>query len=176
MDTMRHTRLLVALPALACLACPGDWDEPLGSAHGGHIDSKLVGDWRCDVVGEATKFRLAILPFDDDQYVMTLVGLGEKKEFDTIWVRAFTTTVSGHDVMNVRVLEDDPRKGGWSYMRFHFPQDGHLAIDPVRKEPLRDVPDDVESRRAAIGDVFESPELWEDGYRCVPFKPEPATK
>jgi hypothetical protein len=170
---MRHARLLVLLPALVALGCPGDWDEPLGSVHGGHLDQKLVGEWRCEDPADHTRFRLSMVPFDKDQYVLVLTDLADKKPATTCF-RAFTTTVSGHDVMNLKALGDEPRDGGWNYARFHFPSEGQLQIDPVRREPLTDVPDDVESRRLAIGDLFDVPELWEDGYRCVPFKDEPA--
>jgi hypothetical protein len=168
MDPMRHARLLVLMPALVALGCPGDWDEPLGPVHGGHIDAKLVGDWRCQESGKAEHFRLTIAAFDKDQYVMMLSDPAHREAPDAM--RAFSTTVSGHDVMNIQILADEPRSGSWTYARFHFPPDGRLAIDPVRKEPLQGVPDDVESRRQAIGDLFGAPELWEDGYRCVPFK------
>jgi hypothetical protein len=169
---MSAKRFLVALPALLCLACPGDWDEPLGPVSGGHIDAKLVGDWSCQGADEPVKFRLTIVPYDKDQYVMVTADLADKSAKPG-YFRGFTTTVSGHDVMNVKELDENPSDGAWIYARFHFPQDGHLWMDPVRKEPLDDVPDDVESRRLAIGDLFDAPELWEAGYRCVPFKDEP---
>lgn len=171
---MRHQRLLVLLPALLGLACPSpvDWDEPLGPVHGGHIDSTLLGKWRC-LDGDADGFALTIVPFDKDQYVMAMSGLTDKDKQES-FLRAYSTTVSGHDVMNIKELDDDPNDGAWLYARFHFPQDGHLSIHPVRKEPLDGVPDDVESRAQAIGDLFENPTLWEDGYRCLPFKDEPA--
>ena len=145
MDAMRHKRLLVVLPALFCLACPGDWNEPLGPVHGGHIDAKLVGEWRCEMAEHPAKVRLSIVPFDKDQYVMAVVDLDDKKR-EATYFRGFTTTVSGHDVMNVKELDERPNDGGWTYARLHLPQDGHLAIDSVRKEPLDGVPDDVESR------------------------------
>lgn len=174
MVAMRHA-LLSVLPALLSFACPSptDWDQPLGPVHGGHLDSTLVGRWRCadaDLV-----FSLTIVPFDKDQYVMAMTDLSEKGKQPS-FLRAYTTTVSGHDVMNVKELDDDPKDGAWTYARFHFPQDGQLSIDPVRKEPLEGVPDDVESRRLAIGDLFAAPELWEDGYSCVPFKDDAADK
>jgi hypothetical protein len=167
---MRHARLLVALPALFCLACPGDWDEPLGPAHGGHIDSSLVGEWRCQERGGKDGFRLSIVPFDKNQYVFVSVDPTNREPPGAM--RAFTTTVSGHDVMNIQILGKTAKSDGWTYARLWFPQDGHLSIDPVRKEPLKDVGDDVESRRLAIGDLFSAPELWEDGYACVPFEEE----
>lgn len=172
---MRHKHLPALLPALLLIACPGDWDEPLGPVHGGHIDSRLVGEWSCEVVAEPGRLRVAIVPFDKDQYVMAVVNLSDPKVLTT-YFRAFTTTVSGHDVMNLKELDDNPSDGAWTYARFHFPEDGRLAIDPVRKEPLDGVPEDVESRRQAIGDLFEVPELWEAGYRCRPLKDEPATR
>jgi hypothetical protein len=165
---MKYARVLVALPALFCLACPGDWDEPLGPVRGGHIDEKLVGDWRCqETDGGGKPFRLTIVPFDKHQYVF--VSIDPDKREPPGAVRAFTTTVSGHDVMNIQILDDKVRDG-WNYARLWFREDGRLAIDPIRKEPLQDVPDDVESRRLAIGDLFAAPELWEDGFGCVPFK------
>lgn len=167
---MKHARLLVLLPALVALGCPGDWDEPLGPVRGGHIDERLVGDWRCQEVGKVETFRLTIIPFDKDQYVF-LTSDPSKREAPGA-VRAFTTTVSGHDVMNIQVLDETVRSNGWTYARLWFAEDGRLSIDPIRKEPLEDVPDDVESRRLAIGDLFSAPELWEDGYACVPFKDE----
>jgi hypothetical protein len=172
---MRHTRLLVLLLALFGIACPGDWDEPLGPVHGGHIDSTLVGEWRCDAVGGPARLRLSIVPFDTDQYLMAMIDLTDQKE-KTTYLRGFTTTVSGHDVMNLKELDDNPRDGAWTYARFRLPQDDRLTIEAVRKEPLDGVPADVESRREAIGGLFENPELWEDGYRCRPFKDEPPTK
>ena len=167
---MRHTRLLVALPALLCLACPGDWDEPLGPVRGGHIDAKLVGDWWCGDTGGTQTFRLAIIPFDKDQYVFVTSEPDKRKAPGA--VRAYTTTVSGHDVMNIQILDDTVRSDGWTYARLWFAEDGRLSIDPIRKEPLAGVPDDAESRRLAIGALFASPELWEDGYACVPFPEE----
>jgi hypothetical protein len=172
MVAMPHARLLVLFPALLALGCPGDWDEPLGPVHGGRIDAKLVGDWRCRESGEAAHFRLTIVPFDKDQYVFMASDPARREAPDAM--RAFTTTVSGHDVMNIQILGDQPRHDAWTYARLWFPPDGSLSIDPVRKEPLRDVPEDVESRRLAIGDLFAAPELWEDGFRCVPFKDETA--
>jgi hypothetical protein len=166
---MRH-RLLALLPALLAFGCPGDWDEPLGPVRGGHIDAKLVGDWRCQKSGEAAKLRLMVVPFDKDQYVFLMSDPTGRE--GPVFIRAFTTTVSGHDVMNIQILEDQVRSDSWTYARLWFGEDGQLAIDPIRKEPLKDVPDDVESRRLAIGDLFSAPELWEDGYRCVTYAEE----
>jgi hypothetical protein len=172
---MRNPRLLVLCAALLGVACPGDWDEPLGPVHGGHLDAKLIGEWSCKEAEGPAEVRVSIVPFDKDQYVIALNATGEKKE-KTTYFRGFTTTVSGHDVMNLKELNDDPSEGGWTYARFHQPQASHLSIDPVRREPLESVPDDLESRRQAIGDLFEAPELWEDGFRCAPLKDDAATK
>jgi hypothetical protein len=171
---MKHARLLVLLPALLATGCPDDWDEPLGPVRGGHIDAKLVGDWRCQEVGGTEAFRLTIIPFDKDQYVFVTSDPASRKAPGAI--RAFTTTVSGHDVMNIQILDDTVRSDGWTYARLWFKDDGQLSINPIRKEPLKDVPDDTESRRLAIGDLFSAPELWEDGYACAPFPEEKAEK
>lgn len=170
---MNTARLLVALPALFCVGCPDDWDEPLGPVRAGHIDERLVGDWRCQERGQTNVIRLTIVPFDKDQYVFVMSDPVKRVNPDPpAPMRAYTTTVSGYDVMNIQSLEDQVRSDGWTYARLWFREDGELSIDPIRKEPLRSVPDDVESRRLAIGDLFASPELWEDGYGCVPFKDE----
>lgn len=166
---MRHARLLVALPAVFCLACPGDWDEPLGPVRGGHIDSDLVGDWRCEAKQNEDPNTISIVPFDKNQYVITV---WPDKEGKLNQYRAYTTTVSGYDVMNVKELDADPGDGAWIYMRFHLPQAGHLQVDALRVEPLDGVPSDVDSRRQAIGDLFQEPALWENGFTCVPSKGE----
>jgi hypothetical protein len=171
---MKNARLLVLLPALLATGCPDDWDEPLGPVRGGHIDERLVGDWRCREMSQSESFRLTIVPFDKDQYVFVTSDPGKREGPGA--VRAYTTTVSGHDVMNIQVLGDKVHSGGWTYARLWFTDDGQLSINPIRKEPLRGVPDDVESRRLAIGDLFGAPELWEDGYACVPFPEEKAEK
>jgi hypothetical protein len=177
---MRHARLVLLLPALFTLGCPGvgDWDEPLGPVRGGHIDSKLLGDWRCTSEDDKTPGRVSIVAFDKNQYVIAVASLDGKEK--TTYHRAFTTTVSGHDVMNVKELDADPGDGAWIYTRFHQPRAGQLGIELLKTEPLDGTPDDVESRRQAIGDLYLEAALWQGFLRCVPFeaasKDEPASK
>jgi hypothetical protein len=167
---MRHARLLVLLPALVALGCPGDGGDPLGPVLGGHIDAKLVGDWWCPDKSASQGIRLTIVPFDKNQYAFVLSDPGKRKAPEA-W-RAFSTTVNGHDVMNLQGLGDTVRTDEWMYARMELHEDGQLWINLVRMEALEGVPEDVESRRLAIGDLFDSPELWDDGFGCVPFKDE----
>src|SRR5262245_61218971 len=167
---MRHARLLLLLPAVFALGCPGDWDEPLGPVRDGHIDAGLVGEWRCapEDAPDEDPVKLEIVPFDSNQYVLTALSLA-RRAHQVPHYRAHTTTVGGRDVMSVKELEGDPGNGHWTYMRFHQPQPGRLRIDMLKTEALEGVPADVDSRRQAIGDLFEDPALWESGIVCVPF-------
>ena len=169
---MKYARLLLLLPALGALGCPdvGDWDEPLGPVRLGHIDSKLVGEWRYTGTEDKGPGRLTITAFDKNQYVMTVSAPAEKK---TSFYRAFTTTVSGYDVMNLKELDADPGDGAWFYARFQQPQAGHLEIGLLRTAPLDGTPDDVESRRQAIGDLYPEPSLWQSLMNCTPLEDSP---
>ena len=60
MPAMRHARLLVLLPVVFAFGCPGDWDEPLGPVRGGHIDSKLIGEWRCTSKEDKSQGRVSL--------------------------------------------------------------------------------------------------------------------
>jgi hypothetical protein len=169
---MRHARLLLLLPAVFALGCPGDWDEPLGPVREGHVDSRLVGRWLCRADDDPTTFILSIIPFDKDQYVLALTDpVDARKEIG--FLRGFTTTVNGHDVMNLKDLDETPADGKWSYARFDVLPDGALGVRLLDGTPLDSVPDDVESRALAIGDLFETEELWIRGPRCARVKEEP---
>jgi hypothetical protein len=164
---MKHARLLLSFPAVLLMGCPGDWDEPLGPVRGGHIDSKLVGDWQCAGPDKAAG-RVSIVAFDKNQYVIAMTPPDAKEKVG--FYRAFTTTVSGYDVMNVKELDADPGDGAWIYARFFQPEDGRLNIQLLKTEPLDGTPDDVESRRQAIGDLYLEAALWEGLLSCEPFK------
>jgi hypothetical protein len=167
---MRHARLLVLLPALVALGCPGGEEEPLGPVRGGRIDTTLVGDWWCHDRSGRENVRLTLVPFDRNQYVLVLSDPGQRKAPEAM--RVLSTTLNGHDVMSIQSLGDTVRTDEWTYARMWSPEDGKLSVDLVRMESLEGVPEDVESRRLAIGDLFDSPELWEAGFGCVPFKDE----
>lgn len=180
---MRHSRSLVLLPAFLAMASgcpdPADWKEPLGSVEGGRVEAELIGEWSCQEEGKATRLVLGIVPFDAHQYVILLTEASTKKrdgKAEKVFLRAFSTDVeAGQSVMNLRFLEDDPTTGKWTHARF-LRREGQLQIDTVRPSALEGVPEDAESRRQAIGDLFLSPELWDAYYRCVPLKDEPPTK
>ena len=172
---MRHARLIVLLPAVVALGCPGDFDEPLGPVQGGYIDSRLVDRWQCQAVDDPTTFLLSIVPFDKDQYVLALTDPVDGRK-EAGFLRGYTTTVNGHDVMNLKELDHDPASGKWSYARFQLLADDTLGVSLLNWEPLEGVPDDVESRALAIGDLFEDPDLWAGGPRCVRFKDEAVTR
>ena len=99
------------------------------------MDPTFVGTWRCEdpTEGSAQVAALVVMPFDRSQYYL------EWRDGDSISrYSAYSTSVHGETLFNVRELKSEPAAARWTLFRAARRSDGTLYLSVVNKDSLED--------------------------------------
>jgi hypothetical protein len=157
--------LLATLPALGCLT---EFPHPLGPIREAFIDPRLLGRWTCPGGDASEPGQLTVMDFDGRQYLVSLVGGGEKPSQN----RAYTTRINDTTFWNVQSLEPK-RESNWSFVQYSFPEEGHLRLQMIQSDAFDDVATDASEVRRLVEENLENTEFFDPLLDCTPA-PEPA--